>query len=133
MVGFELCLKFEAERRLKINSTIESQIKLLKLFTEIMDIAEARRETILSKEVLTYLIDSKQIDSLLDNKKNSKTPFLVSPVGRASQLTAISSIYNLAKKHKILREPSIQALKNLKGFQDEKIQELAENYLTKLD
>jgi hypothetical protein len=131
-VGLELGLKFGAERRLRKTSQIESQIKLLKIFTELMDIAEARKETTFSNEILTYLIETEKIDDFLNNKKGAKHPFLVFPVGKASQLTAISSIYQLARKHKILLEPSIQALKNLKKFHDKDIKKLAEHYLTKL-
>jgi hypothetical protein len=131
-VGLELGLKFRAERRLRKSSQVESHIKLLKIFTELMDIAEARKETTFSKDLLDYLIKTEKIDAFLDKKKGAKDPFLVYPVGKASQLTAISSIYELAKKHKILLEPSTQALKNLKNFPDNDIKNLTKDYLTKL-
>jgi hypothetical protein len=73
-VGIELSLRFRAERRLQEISQAESQIKLLKIFTELMDIAQSR-------------------------------------------------------KYEILLKPCIQALKNLKNFNDKDIKNLLEDYL----
>ncbi|MBY6213288.1 hypothetical protein KUV95_17225 [Microbulbifer agarilyticus] len=106
-------VKIEAETRLKITSEIESQIKLLELFSRLMDVAHARSGYHFSETVAEHLIkqDEKQRDF--------SNAVIAYPVGVASQDAAIAAITMLAVKHEILREPAIQGLQTIKTFKPE--------------
>ena len=126
---WELRLKIKAERRLAESTEIESQIKLLKLFTEIMNIAHARggyevSETVIDKLLTPEII--KENDNLKDTINNA---IITIPVGEASQNAAITAIWKLGKTHKVLKESSIQALTSLCKFK----KEIVEPYLIDLE
>jgi len=104
-------VKIEAETRLKQTAEIESQIKLLDLFTKLMDVAHARSGYHFSETIANHLINT-------DEKDYSKA--VVSfPVGIASQDAAIAAITQLAEQHEILREPTLQGLASMKSFKPE--------------
>ena len=93
---WEYRLKVRAERRLAESAEIESQIKLLSLFTEIMTIAHGRGgykvsekaiEKILSPETLNlFKPGSRELSDLL------RDSLIRIPVGEASQDAAIAAI-----------------------------------------
>ena len=130
---WEYRLKVRAERRLAESAEIESQIKLLKLFTEIMTIAHARGgykvsekaiEMILTPETLqTYPPGSSDLIDLL------RDTLIRIPVGEASQDAAIAAIWKLGKEHEILRGASKQALISLCKFKSD----VAKPYLDDLN
>lgn len=117
---WEYRLKVRAERRLAESAEIESQVKLLSLFTEIMNIAHARGgyevsemalEKVLTPETLkTYQPGTAMLGNLLSDT------LIHIPVGMAAQDAAIAAIWKLGKEHEILKEASIQALKSLCTF-----------------
>jgi len=128
----EYRLKVRAEIRLTESAELESDIKLLKLITELIDLAHARGgnyvsekaiEKILSPEIFTKLGKSKIIirDLLEDS-------VIRLPVGFAAQDAAISAIWALGKKHPILTPVSIQALESINLFK----REVADGYLEDL-
>jgi len=116
----EYRLKLQAETRLKNSSQVEQDIQLLKLFTEIMNIAHARGPVHVSEKAIEMLLKSDVIkelstkgislNSLLENA------VIVYPVGVAAQDAAIASIWALAQRHEILRPVAVQALESLMGF-----------------
>jgi hypothetical protein len=129
-------LKLKAEERLRHSSQVEADIRLIKLFTEIMDIAHARRDHYLSEEVVKALfqqgiITKEDFDDPNDLKKVSKKlmPAIITPpIGLAAQDAAMAAIYSLAKRNEILRDVAIQALESMKSFKPRE----AEKYLNML-
>ena len=128
----EFRLKIRAETRLSQSSELESDIKLIKLFIEIMDIAHARGgnqvsekaiEAILSPEVIKELgLSGSNIKDILNNAVVSL------PVGFAAQDAAICAIWALGQKHAVLKPVAIQALSSLNTFKGE----VTEKYLRDL-
>ena len=128
----EFRLKVRAETRLAQSSELESDIKLITLFIEIMDIAHGRGgnqvsekaiEAILSPEVIKGLgLSRENIREILENS------VIRLPVGFAAQDAAICAIWALGHKHAILKPIAIQALYSLNTFKGE----VAEKYLQEL-
>ena len=113
----EYRLKLQAERRLAEIAEVEADIKLLKLFTEIMDIAHARRgysdkllEGVVTPEMIEKLKPDPQLRALL------QTLIIPLPVGEAAQDAAIAAVGVLGKKHAVLRPIALQALQSLASF-----------------
>ena len=108
----ELRLKAEAVK-------VETDIKLIKHFTEVMDIANGRSGYQVSEMAIEKLFDEKVIsDADKQNagdvkKKIDEVAIITLPVGRAAQYSAIASITTLAKEHKILRAPGQGALEEI--------------------
>jgi hypothetical protein len=128
----EYRLKARAEKRLAQSSEIESDIRLIKLFIEIMDLAHARRESQISEKAIEALLSpelAKQIGLSVTNIQEilGKTVITL-PVGSAAQDAAISAIWALGNKHEILKPIAIQALTSLNTFR----KEVADNYLQDL-
>ena len=131
-------LKLKAEERLRYSSQVEADVRLIKLFTEIMDIAHARRSHYLSEKVVEGLFQQGIItkEDFNDPKDPSfkevfrklETAILVPPVGKAAQDAAIAAIYSLAKRNEILRDVAFQALESMKSFKPEE----AEHYIKML-
>lgn len=115
-------LKIEKERRLSDSSTVESNVRLLKLFSEMMQIANSRYEPILSEKVIEGLFDKGIITAKdYENMKNTEIVKLkletavVTPLyGLATQESAIAAIYSLGKKHSILLDAAIDGLSTSK-------------------
>lgn len=59
----EYRLKVEAEIRLKESAEVEADIKLIKLFTEIMNIAHARGEGYVSEKAIEILLSTEILDT----------------------------------------------------------------------
>lgn len=130
----EYRLKVKAETILAKNAELESDIKLLKVFTEIMDIAHARGgyevsekaiETVLSPDVLKQLgLSGSNLKDILNST------IITIPVGIAAQDAAISAIWVLGKKHSILTPVAIQALESLSTFKGEVVKGYLEDIKT---
>lgn len=118
----EYRLKIKAEIRLKESAELESDIKLLKLITEVIDIAHGRGgthvsekaiEKILSPEIFTKLGESINLAELLQDI------IIRIPVGFAAQDAAISAVWALGKKHPVITPVAIQALESINLFKSE--------------
>lgn len=104
-------ISIEAETRLKEAAEIESQVKLLDLFTKLMDVAHARSGYHFSETIAGHIVSSGKEDY-----SKAVVPF---PVGAASQNAAISAITQLAGQHEILKEPALQGLESIRKFKPE--------------
>ncbi|WP_035416429.1 hypothetical protein [Ferrimonas kyonanensis] len=104
-------LKINAEVRLKKAAEIESQIKLMNLFTKLVETVHARKDDFLSETMVAHLIKESQTGKIDLDKA-----IVTSSVGGASQDAAIESITLLALKHELLKEPALKALKNLQSI-----------------
>ena len=128
-------LKLKAEARLRYSSQVEVDIRLLKLFTEIMTIAHARSGYFVSEKAIEKLFekgvvndqDLGNLNSL--NQKLEDAAILTLPVGIAAQDAAIAAISTLANRHEVLRSVAIQALESIRSFKPE----MAEKYLKKIN
>jgi hypothetical protein len=110
----EYKLKARAEARLAQSAQVESDIKLLKLFVEIMDIAHARGQSVVvSDKLFEALLPKLQAAGLSDVKSAA---VITLPVGSAAQDAAIAAICVLGKKHPILRPVAMRALESLSTF-----------------
>jgi hypothetical protein len=104
--------------RLKLKSEkIENDIKLIKAFCDLLNLAHARSQTNYSEKFLDKLFEKEIIskadfDQLDLNKKIEKTA-LITPVGSAAQDAAIAAVATLGLRHDVLKDASIQALASL--------------------
>jgi hypothetical protein len=113
----EYNLKLRAEARLAESAQVESDIKLLKLFVEIMDIAHARGPSmVVSDKLFEAMLPKLQEAGVSDIKAAA---VITLPIGSAAQDAAISAICELGKKHPILRPVAIRALESLSTFKAE--------------
>jgi len=119
----EYRLKVKAETRLAQSAELESDIKLLKLFTEIMDIDHSRRGYEVSEKIIEKILSPEVLDQF--GLSGSKLEDVINktiiplPVGIAAQDAAICAIWVLGKKHSILTPVAIQALESLSTFKGE--------------
>ena len=109
-------VKVRAEARLAKSTEVENEIKLLKLFTEIMDIAHARGRAELSEKAVELLLSEKGRAGEHEIGKVLEKAVIVMPVGLAAQDAAIAAIAVLGTKYEILRPSAIQALRSLSTF-----------------
>lgn len=116
----EYRLKVKAEIRLTQSTELEADIKLLKLFTEIMTIAHGRGGTQVSEKAIEQLLSPDVIKALdlsgSDIRGAIENAVINLPVGVAAQDAAISAIWVLGNRHEILKPVAIQALKSLTEF-----------------
>jgi len=131
----EYRLKIKAEKRLSESSQIHADINLLKYFSEIMDIAHARRRSEISEKTIEKLFES-QLVKIYDktdfkelNKDIADAAIFTFPVGVAAQDAAIASISELAIRHQVLRKPALQGLESIKSFK----KDLAEKYISEIE
>ena len=119
----EYRLKAKAETRLAESAELESDIKLIKIFTEIMDIAHARSGYKVSEKAIEVILSSEALEQLNQTGGNVRdilhNSIVCLPVGVAAQDAAISAIWTLGKKHEILAPIALQALVTLSGFKSE--------------
>jgi len=124
----EYSLKLAAQK-------VETDIKLMGHFTEIMRIAHARGGYTVSERIIEKLFDSKVLtdqelkNSDLLNARLTAASILTTPVGVAEQDAAIAGIAKLASRHEVLKEVAIEGLHSIKGFK----KEMAEKYLKELE
>jgi len=130
----EYRLKVKAETRLAESSEIESDVKLLKLFTEIMDIAHGRGGYEVSEKVMEKILSPEVIKQFNVTRANLSDlindAIITLPVGVAAQNAAISAIWVLGKKHSVLNPVAIQALESLSKFKGEVAKEYLEDLKT---
>jgi hypothetical protein len=128
----EYRIKLQAETRLAESTRAETDVRLLQLFTELLEIASGRMgEAVFSKEILDMLIqkdiltedDYKSLDSL--KSKISKATMIAQTPGIESVNAAYASIATLAKRHPVLYEPAIEALETCRKWNPQ----LSEKYL----
>lgn len=105
-------LKLKEEERLSASARAETDIKLVKAFSDLMDIAHGRSGHVLSEKAVEFLLtqnsaSEKNIPDLL----SQATAAL--PVGLASQDAAIAAIVTLGTRHKVLRNLARQGLESL--------------------
>lgn len=115
-----IILKTNKQKTLIKNQTIESQIGLVKIFIELLNIVDGRPKTEISKEFITGIIG--KISSLKDEDEMSKAlkyienyAYFIQPIGRASQEAMASAIFNFGINNDILLEPALVGLKELNG------------------
>jgi hypothetical protein len=105
-------LKTQAEARLAESARVEADIKLVKLFVEVMDVAHARGQSVVVSdklfEAMVPHLPVKDIDHL------KKAAVITFPIGTAAQDAAIAAIAVLGKQHSILLKIADQALESLK-------------------
>jgi len=110
----EYKLKLRAEVRLANAANIESDVKLLTLFTQLMEIAHARGPSMLvSDKLFEAMWPHLQKAGVSDPRSAA---LITTPVGAASQDAAIAAIAALGRKHKVLRPVALSALESLAGF-----------------
>ena len=113
-------LKTNKQKALIENQTIESQINLVKLFIDLINIVDGRPKTEISKEFIMGILN--KISSINDEEEISKAieyiqnnAYFTQPIGKASQNAIASAIYNFGIKNDILLEPAFIGLKELNG------------------
>jgi hypothetical protein len=104
--------------RLKLKSeTIESDIKLIKAFCDLLNIAHARGQVGYSEKLLEEFFKSNsdletEVSKLTLDQKLEKA-LLIPKVGYAAQDAAIAAVATLGIRHNVLQDASIQALESL--------------------
>lgn len=107
-------LKLQAETRLAQTAQVEADVKLLNLFTEIMNVAHARGASVLASEKLfEAMLPKLQSQGNMNVKDAAVITF---PVGMVSQDAAIAAIGELGKRHLLLRPAALRALQSLGTF-----------------
>ncbi len=106
--------------RLKLRSEkIENDIKLVKAFSELLNLAHARSQTTYSEKLLDKLFENEIISDAdfqgFDLGQKIQTAALTVPVGLAAQAAAIAAVATLGLRHDVLKDASIQALESLVG------------------
>src|SRR6266508_1155726 len=133
----EFGLKQKAEARAAKKEEAETDVRLLKAFTELMDIANGRGGYEVSEKIIEELFKHKvfteqewgDLKSLKD--RIGEFPVIYKPVGLPSQHAALAAIATLANKHDVLEEAAIQALQSAAAF-NPPIKELAEKHLQRI-
>jgi len=117
-------LKVKAEKRLQESNRAEVDVRLSKLFIELMWLAHARAGSHVSEKCIEELFEKGMItkEDLGDlyslNRKLAACIFDL-PVSLASQNAAIASLAVLGNRYEILREPAREGLNSLKSFKKE--------------
>src|SRR5438093_9746752 len=109
----EYNLKLQAETRLTYSTQVESDIKLVQVLTNIMNIAHGRGGTAVSDKLLDALIPEENraqlgVGNNVEAIKHAAVVIL--PVGSAAQDAAIAAVCELGKRHAFLRPIALQAL-----------------------
>ena len=128
----EYKLKLITETRLTNSTQVETDIKLMKGFTDLLALAHSRKGSYLSEKTVEKMFEKdlftdeelKDPDKL--NRKLEKVAVLNVFSGVAEQNAFIAAITNLGLRHDILKLPVIQALETMKTFIDP---ELIDKYL----
>jgi hypothetical protein len=95
-------------------------VQLLKLFTEIMNLAHARGSTLVSEKAVEFLLKDKSLADMTKDGVKVKVGDMIRdsatfalPVAVEAQDAAIAAIATLGKQHEILRPAALQALESL--------------------
>jgi hypothetical protein len=127
-------LKLKEEERLSLSARTETDIRLVKAFSEIMDIANGRSGHVLSEKAVESLFGKNAIgekelaDPAAVRQRLETAAILTLPVGQAAQDAAIAAIATLGARHEVLRSPAIQALESIRSFKPQ----IAGKYLREL-
>jgi hypothetical protein len=115
----EYRLKLRAERRLEKSSEIEAEVRLLTLFTQLMDIANGRSGYQVSEKAVEWILthikidESKPLDVNALSRAVQELAVLTLPVGSAAQDASVAAIASLTQRHEVLRSVGLQALESL--------------------
>ena len=109
-----LKLKFRAEARQADISGMESDVKLIKLFVEIMEVAHARGASVIVSDKLFEVLWPEIKAAGSSNPRDAA--LITLPVGSASQDAAIAAIGVLGEKHEILYPVAVRALESIAEF-----------------
>lgn len=118
-------LKLKEEERLSASARTETDIRLVKAFTELMNVAHGRSGHVLSEKTVESLFSRNAIteEELADPKALSRkletAAVFTLPVGFAAQDAAIAAIATLGARHQVLWGPAVQALRSLASFKPE--------------
>jgi hypothetical protein len=113
-------LKLKEEERLSTSARTETDIKLVKAFGELMDVANGRSGHVVSEKTVEFLLARKFVsdEELLDptsvGRKLEAAAVFTLPVGRGAQDAAIAAIATLGARHEVLRVLALQGLPSLK-------------------
>ena len=107
-------LKLRAEARQAEASRIESDVKLVKLFVEIMEVAHARGTSVLASDKLFEVLWPELKAAGSTNPHDAA--LITMPVGAASQDAALAAIGILGEKHKIIYPVAVRALESIAEF-----------------
>ncbi|HZE71218.1 MAG TPA: hypothetical protein VE135_17035 [Pyrinomonadaceae bacterium] len=133
----EFGLKQKAEARAAKKEEAETDVRLLKAFTELMDIANGRGGYEVSEKIIEEVFKSDVltkadlIDLVSGKKRIGEFPVIYKPVGLPSQHAALAAIATLANKHDVLKEAAIQALASA-ATSNPPIKALAEKHLQRI-
>ncbi len=106
----EYGLKQEAEARVAKKEEAETDVRLLKAFTELMDIANGRGGYEVSEKMIEELFEHRIFteqewgDLISLHEKIGEFPVIYKPIGLPSQHAAIAAIATLANKHKEIKK-----------------------------
>jgi hypothetical protein len=122
-------LNSKGEQRLADSSRAETDVRLLKSFTELMDFAMGRRGHILSEKLVEELFkqdvfsksDFNNVEAV--NRKIGEYSILRLPVGESGQKAAFSAIATLALRYEVLRDAALKGLENLKKIEPQLAEE----------
>jgi hypothetical protein len=127
----EYRLKVQAETRLAHSAELEEDIKLLKLFTEMMNLAHARGDAHVSEKAIERILTPEMFKEFGLSGSNLRglleSAVIVLPVGAAAQDAAICAIWVLGKRHSLLKPVAIQALESLKTFKGQVVESYLED------
>jgi hypothetical protein len=113
-------LKLKEEERLSVSARTEIDIKLVKAFVELMDMAHGRSGHVLSEKTVEFLLahnfvpDSETSDPSAVSRKLENAAIFSLPVGQGCQEAAIAAITVLGKRHDVLRDLAFWGLASLK-------------------
>lgn len=107
----EFRLKATAETRLADSERTASDIKLLELFSNIMDVAHGRSGHVLSETAVGKLLSSPGAEGHIESLLPKAVAIL--GVGAAAQQAAIRAVQELGMRHEFLRPIAEQGLKSL--------------------
>ena len=130
----EFKLKFGAEIRLAESARAEIDTKLMESFLKLLPVLESRKTGFLSEKIVEDItknnaeyrnyIDKIKLHHIQDGKSDpeirsiqlllSTLSIVNQPSGAAEQAGCIQALYELAKNHKILREPCVVVLNKWK-------------------
>jgi hypothetical protein len=103
-------LKLQEEERLSASARTETDIKLVKAFGELMDVANGRSGHVLSEKTVEFLLARNGVsnEELLNptaiGKKLEAAAVFALPVGRGAQDAAIAAIATLGARHDVFRD-----------------------------
>ena len=130
----EYRLKLRGETRAANSEKAETDVRLLKAFTELMDTANGRGGYEVSDKLIEELFkhatfseaDFADLNAL--KARIGEFPLVYLPVGGAAQDAALAAIATLGLRHDVLRDPAVQALESAKAYR----KEIAEKHLARM-